>query len=430
MNKQKETSFLKNITFLITLLTFFLLWVFLSPQIENLYVKKVLKIEKEDTKINFINSVERDLDLENFWKVYSLVKSEYYWVDWLDKEKLVNWAISWLIESLWDKHSEFMSAEITKRFNETLSWDFQWIWAVVEKNPLWVQVERVIKWSPAEKNWITSRDIIIKADETSLEELDLYDAVDKIKWPAWTKVLLTIVRQWEEDLLKIEITRANIKIPSVSSKIIEESNLGYIEVNMFWENTAKEFEQELNKLKDTDWLIIDLRFNWWGYLQSAVEMLWNFIEKGEILVKTKYKSDFFDTVYKSLWSDNMYNKKMVIIMNGSSASASEIMAWALSDYNKAIIVWEKSYWKWSVQQPFDIKWWNMLKLTIAKWFTPNWINIDEHWINPDIEIKFQTEDFKNSYDRQLEEAKKILNEFIKYWSINLVVDKYKNAWEM
>jgi carboxyl-terminal processing protease len=331
-----------------------------------------------------------------------------------------------MVESLWDKHSEFMTISETERFNQALSWDFEWIWAVVEKNPLWVQIERIIKWSPAKKYWLFKDDIIIEANWTILQELDLFDSVDEIKWPAWTKVLLKILRTWEDSILEIEVTRDKIKIPSVDSKIIEDTNIWYIALNMFWEDTDIEFTKALELLKNTDGIIIDLRDNGWWYLQKAVSILSELVEEWENLVFTKYKQLFNNIVYKSINDWNIYTWKIVVLINWNSASASEITAWALSDHKKAIIVWEKSYWKWSVQQAFDINWGWLLKLTIAKWYTPNDINIDKEWINPDIEVKFEKEDYENEYDRQLETAKEALNDFIKYWSLQLTIDKFIN----
>lgn len=430
MPDKKINKSLKVLVFLTSLLTFFSLWVYLSDKIDGFYVKNILKIEKTnkiEKKNNFFkNERKDDLDLENFWVVYDLIKTKYYWIDWLDKKDLVDWAIWWLIDSLWDKHSEFMTTEETKKFNEVLSWDFEWIWAVVRKTPIWVEIERIIKWSPAKKHWLKEKDIILKANGEELQELNLYDAVDKIKWPAWTKVVLTILREGEADFLDIEVIRAKIKIPSIDSKIFEEENIWYIEINMFGQNTSKDFERELSKMKEVPWLIIDLRNNWWWYLQSAVDILWNFIEEWEILVTTKYRDSFFDIAYKSVNFGEKYNKEVVVIINWSSASASEITAWALRDYNKAIIVWEKSYGKGSVQQPFDLDDKSMVKLTIAKWFTPKGVNIDEEGITPDIEVNFEKEDFENDYDRQLEEAKKILIDFIEIWSLWVTVDKYNN----
>ena len=340
MSEKTWSKYSLIIIFLTSLLTFFILGVTLSDKVEEYYVKNIIKTDNNSSKVqdNFFNKDRNDLDLERFWAVYDILKSDYYWVDGLSKEELVDWAIAWLIESIWDKHSEFMTADVTKKFNDALTGDFEWIWAVVKKIPLGIEVERIIKGSPAEKYWVFAKDIILKANWEELIELDLYDALEKIKWPTWTKVALSIIRQGEVDLLEIELTRAKIKIPSVSSEIFEEENIWYIELNMFWQNTSADFEKALNSLSKTNGLIIDLRNNWWGYLQSAVDILWNFIPEWEILVKTKYRDSFFDVVYRSVKFWEKYDKKIVVLINWSSASASEITAWALRDYNKAIII--------------------------------------------------------------------------------------------
>jgi len=421
-NVRKKSNFTQ---FFIIFLTSFLLGIFFSFIIAKNLNIALLKTEKWSGIVDLIKN-DNDLELQKFWETYSLLKKEYYSHNSIKKEELVDWAIKWMVESLWDKHSEFMTIDETERFNQALSWDFEWIWAVVEKNPLWVQIERIIKWSPAKKFWLFKDDIIIEANWTKLQDLDLFDSVDHIKGPALTKVLLKVLRAWEDEILEIEVIRNKIKIPSVDSKIIENTNIWYIALNMFWEDTDVEFSKSLQLLKDTDWIIIDLRDNGWWYLQKAVSILSELIDDWEDLVFTKYKQMFKNIVYKSINDGNIYSWKIVVLINWNSASASEITAWALSDHNKAILIWEQSYWKWSVQQPFDITWWWLLKLTIAKWYTPNDINIDKEWISPDIEVTFEKEDYENEYDRQLETAKKVINDFIKLWSLQLTIDKYKN----
>jgi carboxyl-terminal processing protease len=176
-----------------------------------------------------------------------------------------------------------------------------------------------------------------------------------------------------------------------------------------------------------------LRDNWWGYLQSAVSILSDLVENDKILVTTKYKDIFSNISYPSINNWDEYKWKIVILINENSASASEITAWALKDYKKAILVWKKSYGKWSVQKPFDLSDWSMLKLTVAKWFTPNDNNIDWEWIMPDIEVDFKKEDYTPEewkeeqfvpYDRQLEVAKEVLKEFIKDDAYRLTIDKF------
>jgi len=384
----------------------------------------VLKTYRDSDKISIFENKDKDLDLTKFWETYNLIKLNNYDTEWVDKNKLLDSSIKWLVQWLWDKNSEYFSIEDAKKFNEVLSWDFEWIWAVVETNELWVIIDRLIKWSPAIKYWLKSGDIIIKANETKLSWLDLFDAVDKIKWPAWTKVLLEILRKWENNLLSIEVTREKIKIPSIDSKMLDDWKTAYISINMFWEETSTDFENTIKQYMNTEWLIIDLRDNWWGYLQSAVSILSNLIENNKILVVTKYKDVFSNVNYPSINNWNIYKWKIVVLINENSASASEITAWALKDYKKAILVWKKSYGKWSVQKPFDLSDGSMLKLTIAKWFTPNDVNIDKEWITPDIEVWFEKEDFENSYDRQLEVAKEVLKTFVDNNAYQFSIDKF------
>lgn len=434
-NQNKKYKY--YLLFFIIFLTSFSLWFFVSENIK--LDDNITKNQDLNSKVwEFIKDkmLKKDLNLNLFWQVYNIIISNYYSSDELKEKTLEYWLIDWLVKSLWDKYSEFMTPEITKEFENTLSWDFEWIWAVIEKNELWVMVDRVLKWSPALESWILKWDIIIKANNKELKDLSANEAVSFIKWQAWTKVELTILRAWEKDLIIKNVTRNKIKIPSVDTTDLKDPEIWYISLNMFWENTANEFKELLDTFNNekTKWIIIDLRDNWGGYLQTAVEILSNFIKNKEVLVTTKYKDELLNTPYYSENSWAIFNKKIVVLINGNSASASEITAWALKDYNKAILVWEKSYWKWSVQQPFDLPDWSMIKLTIAKWYTPKDYSIDHNWIDPDIKVSFKKEDYENMYDRQLEEAKKILKKYIKLDSIPLTVWEYNkenktSTWE-
>ena len=411
--------------FFIVFLTSFTLWYFTS-----FYNKVELSLqEKNKTLVETINNkiIESKIQLDSFYKVYDIVEKNYYSSDELKQKDLEYWIITWFINSLWDKFSEFMIPEDNKQFQDALNWNFEWIWAVIEKNELWVIVDRVIKWSPAINNWIIKWDIIIEANANKLQDLTVSEAVNHIKWPAWTKVSLKIIRAWESDFITKEIIRDKIKIPSVDTLDMKDEEIWYISLNIFGETTSIEFNELLNTFNNdkVKWVILDLRDNWWGYLQSAVEILSNFIEKWKLLVTTKYKDSVLNNYYYSENFWKIFGKKVVILINWNSASASEITAGALKDYNKAILVWEKSYWKWSVQEPFNLPDGSMLKLTIAKWYTPKDYSIDQNGIEPDIKISFKKEDYENKYDRQLEEAKKILKSFIKLDNIALTIEEYK-----
>ncbi len=405
--------------FFIVFLTSFSLGFYISSNMDSLS-------EKTSQWWNSFFFEEKNFDLWLFWRVYNIVTTQYYGWDNLDTKELQYWMIQWFVNSLWDKFSEFLTPEENKQFSEALSWDFEWIGAVVEKHELWVIIDRVIKWSPALEFWILKWDIVVEANGNSLQDLTVTEAVNFIKWPSGTKVELKIIRAWESDFLIKEIIRDKIKIPSVDSQIFEEERIWYIALNIFWEETSRDFERALFDMNrsDIDGIIIDLRDNGGWYLQSAVQILSLFVEKWNILVQTKYSDVIKNDVY---YSDNnwyIFDKKIVILVNGNSASASEITAWALRDYNKAIIVWEKTYGKWSVQQPFEMNDGSLLKLTIGKWYTPKDYSIDQNGILPDIEVEFLREDFDNKYDRQLDVAKKVLQEFVENKTIPLSVESY------
>ncbi len=440
MEQRNNKSFL--LVFIIVL-TSFLLWFVTSFLFRENFENKLLKnqFSVDYSKIKVENKT--GLNLSKFYRVYDYMKNNYYHFDDAKEEKLLDSSISWLVDWLWDKHSEYLTKEENNSFSEMLDQEFEWIWAVVDIDPMWVRLDMIFKGSPAKKYGLLKDDIIISANSTKLAWLPLKEAISHIKWPAGTKVLLEIYRQGEKDLLKKEVVRNKVEIPSIETKKLE-NNLWYISLSTFWDKTNKEFEKALEEFKNTDWIIIDLRENGWWYLEVAVKILSNFIENGKNLVITKWKWEKVEEVLKSINSWDLYKWKIVILINENSASASEITAWALRDYDKAILVWKKSYWKGSVQMPFYLWDGSMVKLTIAKWFTPNDKNIDSEGISPDIEIDFKKEDYDLEeckkiskcdkdmeqkdfkwYDRQKEEAIKILKIFIEKKALQLSVDEYK-----
>jgi carboxyl-terminal processing protease len=199
---------------------------------------------------------------------------------------------------------------------------------VVEKIPLGVKVERILKGSPAKKYDMRAGDIIIKANDIELQDLDIYDAVDVIKGPAGTQVVLSILRTGEDAVLDITVVRQKVHIPSVEQEYFEDENLAYIAINMFGEDTAFEFAKAMDEVRagSTQGLIIDVRDNGGGYLQSAVQILSEFIPEKEVLVKTRYTDSYLNQNYFSVNTGEIYDKKIVVLINENSASASEITA--------------------------------------------------------------------------------------------------------
>ena len=414
MNSKQNKNFL---TFFLIYLTIFLLW-FLTSEAFDFYnaEQKLIIIDK-----NVNNSKEDSLNLDKYFSVYDKIKDNYYDFWDVKKEDLVEKSIVWLVSWLNDPYTEYFNPNENKNFMSSLSWDFEWIWAVLEKVDLWVKITSVVENSPAETAWIKPWDIVTDVNWTNIAKMSTTEVIALIKWPAWKEVNL-VLKRGDETIEKQLFTKA-IVIPSIAWKEIDD-DIWYIWVATFWDKTWTEFKKELEKLKNKKWIIIDLRDNGWGYLEIAVNMLENFIKRWDVIAYTKYKDWKKDTYYsRSLW--DLYNWKIVVLMNWFSASASEIFAWVMKDYQKAILVWEKTYWKGSVQQPIELKDWSMIKITIAKWFTPKDKNIDKEWIEPDVEVKLTKEDVEKKYDRQLEEAKKILKSYLNSTSMQLSMDNYK-----
>lgn len=414
MNNWQNEKFLTNI---IIYLTIFFIWfwfsfIFFFNKAEN----PMLKTSETELKTQ-----NYELNMEKFFKVYDLLKENYYDINDVKTKDLLESSISWLVNWLNDPYTEYFDIKENKDFMESLSWNFEWIWAVLEKHEKWVKIMSVLDNSPAKEWDLQVWDIIISVNEKEIWWMSTKDVISLIKWPSWKEVKLIILR-WEDILEKILFTKP-IVIPSVLSKDLWD-NIWYIALSTFWEKTWKEFQEKLLELNWKKWIIIDLRQNWGWYLNIAVDILSNFIKKWEVLSIAKYRNWKLDK-YFSHWSEKNYNWKIVILVDNWSASASEIVAWAMKDYGKAILVWEKTYWKGSVQDPIELPDWSMVKITTAKWFTPKDKNIDKNWIEPDVKVEITEQDIEKKYDRQLEEAKKILKSFVENDYLQLSIDKYK-----
>ncbi len=416
-------------TYFIISLTFFLLWFLTSLSLADstfLSVWKTQKtsVESEKNKQIEKTNVKKQLELSKYWEVYNILKSQYYDIWEVSEQELLDSSIKWLVKGFGDKHTEYLSTKETTSFEEHLQGDFEGIWAVVNKTDYGVVLEMIFEGSGAKEAGLKKWDIVTKANNIDIVDMDLTEAIEKIKGPAGTKVTLEIIREGKFEPFSVEVTRKKIDIPSVEHKKLD-NNIWYIKINTFGEHTANDVVKSLVELKDTKGLIIDLRNNGGGYLESAGAILSNFIETGKVVVTTKVKGGVIDDQVKSANTGNKYTGKIVVLINENSASASEITAGALKEYDKAILVGKKSYGKGSVQIPHYFKDGSMVKFTVAKWFTPKDKNIDKEGIHPDIEVDFTEEDFEKKYDRQLEVAKKVLEIFKQKDAKQLSIDSYK-----
>ncbi len=356
------------------------------------YYLEVLKTSEEENKMKI------------FFDVYQTLLSDYYGKEELDTNQLLYSSIEWLVNGAGDQFSVYFPPTESKNFEESLSWEFEWIGAYIEmEKPGILKIITPIVWSPSEKSWLKWWDIITKIDGWEIWKITtVNEAVSKIKWPAGSSVVLTILRDGES--FQVTVTRAKIILKDVEYKIL--NGYFYIQIKNFWEKVFDEFQTSLNELKQS-WgkkIIIDLRNNPGGYLEQVTEMLSLFIPKWDKTAVIQYKD--FDYNYYSLGQNvvDLNNYEVYILINSGTASASEIMAGTLKDYFPNItLIWETTYGKWSVQTMRSYYDGSMLKYTIAKWATGKTQNqIDKVGISPDIEVILDTEAFSKWVDNQLD----------------------------
>lgn len=369
-------------------------------------VKKTYQLLKQKIEDDKKSTIEKNWLFNN---VYETIINNHYDKKNIKEWDLVYWAIEWLAKWTWDKHTIFFPPTKNKIFKQSLTWDYEWIWAYVElKEPWKFVIISPIPGSPAEKAGLRWWDRVIKVwDNEITKNNSSEEIISWIKWEAWTIVNMTILRWWKE--IEFNVKREKIHIWNIDYELV--SNWVYnIKIKNFWSKAAKEFSDIIKKINSEIWIdkiIIDLRNNWGWYLDEVTKMLSYIIPKWEPTAVIKYLWD--EKVYKSLWLNYLdLNKyKVVILQNSGTASASEIMIWTLKDYFPEIItIWEKSYGKGSVQTIKSYSDWSSFKYTIAKWFTwKSQTGIDGLGIEPDINIELDQEELNNKWiDNQLEKA--------------------------
>ena len=348
-----------------------------------------------------------------------ILEKEYYddnvlvWKKWDMIENATKAFVDWL----WDPYTSYLDEEQFSWLQDELDGTdyIEWIGAVVWKKDYYIQIEEVVKWSPAYKAGLQPLDRIVMIWTGETQDLTVTEAVKRIRWPKWTNVDLFIERVdkiWKKNYFQVEIMRDVIDVPSVKSDILEKNwvKIGYIEVFSFWDQTNKLFTHAISEIlsEKVKGVIIDVRWNWWWLLTSAVQLAWHFIPKWELIVKSKYRN-YEETEYLSKWFWELENMPTVILIDGLSASSSEIFAIALKEKQWASIVWKQSFWKGSIQTLFDFEDGTSLKYTVWKRFSPNGISIDKEWIVPDFEEAVDiTWYVENWIDSQLEKAKEVL----------------------
>jgi carboxyl-terminal processing protease len=324
-------------------------------------------------------------ELRTFSEVLTQVQKNY--VDDTKVKDLVQGAIRGMLSTL-DPHSAYMTPEMYKEMQVETKGEFGGVGIQIGVKENRLAVIAPIDGTPAQRAGIKAGDYITKVNEESTKDLSLMDAVQKMRGPKGTKVNLTIQRDGSSDAMQFTLVRDTIKIESVKSKVLD--NIGYVKLTQFQEATGRDLGRALKQFKEqkVQSTILDLRNNPGGLLTAAVEVSEQFLPNGKLVVYTKGRESKKDEWFAK-GRDQMDDSPMIILVNEGSASASEIVAGALQDYGRAVIVGTTSFGKGSVQTILPLGDGSGLRLTTAKYYTPKGRSIQSTGITPDIVIKPQ-----------------------------------------
>jgi carboxyl-terminal processing protease len=353
-------------------------------------------------------SSEEEEAFQVFWEAWGLLKDEYYG-DLPEPQKMARAAIRGVLDTLDDKNTAIIEPEISKILNEDSTGSFEGIGAVVQINQdNLLEIARLYPGQPAEKAGVKQGDTVIAVDGRSIVGYSVYEAIALIRGPAGTPIKLTIMRKGEAKPLEISVTRAKIVIPLVQSKMLD-GDIAYVSLSNFsTPNASSQLESEIEGLlaKKPKGLILDLRDNPGGYLQQSLQVADIFLDGG--VIASEKDRDGNGQTFRATAKGVAQDIPLVVLVNGGSASASEIVAGALQDRGRAKLIGETTFGKGSVQLPHQLSDGSELRVTIAHWFTPNDRQIQGTGLAPDIVVPLTQDDVKAGRDPQLDRAAQYL----------------------
>jgi carboxyl-terminal processing protease len=367
-------------------------------------IEKVMGISGKET------AVATTADFSPFWKVWNSINEKYTNASKVSDQERVYGAIAGLVDSLDDPYSVFYNPEESKSFEEEISGNFTGIgMEIIMKNKV-PTVIAPLKDTPADKADIQPGDKILKINGETTEGLSIEDSIKLIRGEKGTPVTLTILREGLQAPKDIVIIRDTINIPTLDTEL-RPDGIFVIRLYSFSANSPKLFRSAIKQFAEakSNKLILELRGNPGGYFSAAVDISSWFLEGGKIIVTEDYGNNQPPEIFRSrgydVFNDNL---KFVILIDEGSASASEILAGAMQDYGKAKLVGSQSFGKGSVQEVVDITSETILKITVAKWLTPNGASISEKGLTPDYLIKMTQKDVESKKDPQMDKAVDVL----------------------
>ncbi len=369
---------------------------------------KKLESEKISTEIN-TSAEYSDVDLTPLWKAWKLLDEKFVpatTTKIFTKEDHIWGIVNGLTESYGDPHTVFFPPQKAQSFEEEISGSFGGIGVEIGIRDGILTVISPLKDTPGDKAGLLPGDLIVEVNGESTRNMTIDDAVNKIRGEIGTEVVLTIARKGENEFLSVPIVRGKIEIPTIDSEMRDD---GVFVISLYnfggtatqeMRNTLREFIKSGSKK-----LVLDLRGNPGGYLEAAVDMASWFLPLGKTIVIEDYGKEKEKIVHRSKGYNIIGDDyEVAILINGGSASASEILAGALKEHGRAVLVGEKSYGKGSVQELMNVTDNTTIKITIARWLTPNGNSISHNGLTPDIEVKMTMEDIKEEKDPQLDAA--------------------------
>lgn len=368
------------------------------------------EVVKISSVINKDKPSEIVADFEPFWKVWNVLNDKSIYGGDISNQDRVWGAAAGLASSLGDPYTVFLPPEENKAFQEEILGSFEGIGAEIGMKDKILTIIAPLKNTPAFYSGLKSGDKIIKIDDVSTYEMTVDKAISLIRGERGTNVTLTILRDGENETRNIVITRDKIEVPSLETKM-RDDGVFVISFYSFSDKSTEFFRNALIEFlgSGSNKLIIDLRGNPGGYLDSAINIASWFIDQGKVIVSENFKDSVDPIIHRSrgpkMFDDSF---SLVVLIDGGSASASEILAGALKEHGVATLVGEKTFGKGSVQELVKITNETSLKVTVASWFTPNGVSISENGLEPDVLIPLTIEDIKKEIDPQLDKAVEIL----------------------
>lgn len=330
-------------------------------------------------------------NLDIFASGLALVQRDY--VDEVEPQKIIYGALKGMMGAL-DPHSQFLDQEAYREMQVDTEGEFGGLGIEITVEDNFLTVVSAIEGTPAFSAGILPKDRVLKIEGKSTKDMTLEDAVKKLRGKPGSKIHLTIMRK--KEILEFEMERAVIKIESITAVQLLENQIGYVRISEFQERTGEDLQKGVQSLqeKNLEGLILDLRSNPGGLLQASVDVANLFVKKGSLIVSTKGRKPTQNMTFTAK-QDAVFHMPLIVMVNGGSASAAEIVAGAIQDLKRGIIVGEKSFGKGSVQSVIPLKDGSALKLTTAKYFTPSGKTIQSVGIQPDVVVELSVEETLN-----------------------------------